>query len=51
MKYYDKTFMGMTTSPKNAENVLDMCAILFGADFIDSHPVVTENCNVNSSLV
>ena len=26
----DKTFMGMTTSGKNAEDVLDMCAILFG---------------------
>jgi trimethylamine--corrinoid protein Co-methyltransferase len=27
MKYSDKTFMGMTTSPKNAEDVMDMCAI------------------------
>lgn len=51
MKYSDKTFMGMTTSPRNAEDVLDMCAILFGADFIDSHPVVTGNCNANSPLV
>ncbi|MEM9148533.1 MAG: trimethylamine methyltransferase family protein, partial [Pseudomonadota bacterium] len=30
MKHSDKTFMGMTTSPKNAEDVLEMCAILFG---------------------
>lgn len=51
MKYSDKTFMGMTTSPKNAEDVLDMCAILFGADFIDQNPVVTGNCNANSPLV
>ena len=51
MKHSDKTFMGMTTSPKNAEDVLDMCAILFGADFIDTHPVVTGNCNGNSPLV
>ncbi|HSF93492.1 MAG TPA: trimethylamine methyltransferase family protein [Thermohalobaculum sp.] len=51
MKHSDKTFMGMTTSGKNAEDVLDMCAILFGADFIDSHPVVTGNCNGNSPLV
>lgn len=51
MKYSDKTFMGMTTSPKNAEDVLDMCAILFGADFMDSNPVVTGNCNANSPLV
>ncbi|MGX9356693.1 trimethylamine methyltransferase family protein [Roseobacteraceae bacterium S113] len=51
MKHSDKTFMGMTTSPKNAEDVIDMCAILFGEDFIDSHPVVTGNCNGNSPLV
>ncbi|MEO1502643.1 MAG: trimethylamine methyltransferase family protein [Pseudomonadota bacterium] len=51
MKYSDKTFMGMTTSPKNAEDVIDMCAILFGEDFLDTHPVVTGNCNGNSPLV
>jgi trimethylamine--corrinoid protein Co-methyltransferase len=51
MKYSDKTFMGMTTSPKNAEDVLDMAAILFGAEFLERHPVVTGNCNGNSPLV
>ncbi len=51
MKHSDKTFMGMTTSPKNAEDVMDMCDILFGEGFIDSHPVVTGNCNGNSPLV
>ena len=51
MKYSDKTFMGMTTSPKNAEDVLDMCAILFGDTFMESHAVVTGNCNGNSPLV
>jgi trimethylamine--corrinoid protein Co-methyltransferase len=51
MKHSDKTFMGMTTSPKNAEDVLDMCAILFGADYLETHPVVTGNCNGNSPLV
>ena len=51
MKYSDKTFMGMTTSGKNAEDVLDMCAILFGDDFLETHPVVTGNCNGNSPLV
>lgn len=51
MKHSDKTFMGMTTSPKNAEDVMDMCAILFGEDYIDSHPVTTGNCNGNSPLV
>ena len=51
MKYSDKTFMGMTTSPKNAEDVMEMCAILFGADYMETHPVVTGNCNGNSPLV
>ncbi|MGR3836961.1 MAG: trimethylamine methyltransferase family protein [Cognatishimia sp.] len=51
MKHSDKMFMGMTTSPKNAEDVMDMCAILFGEDYIDSHPVTTGNCNGNSPLV
>jgi trimethylamine--corrinoid protein Co-methyltransferase len=52
MKYSDKMFMGMTTSPKNAEDVLDMCAILFGGnEFLDANCVVTGNCNGNSPLV
>jgi len=51
MKHSDKTFMGMTTSPKNAEDVMDMCAILFGDEFMEMHPVVTGNCNGNSPLV
>ncbi|WP_346907479.1 trimethylamine methyltransferase family protein [uncultured Roseibium sp.] len=51
MKYSDKTFMGMTSSPRNAEDVLDLCSILFGADFMETHPVVTGNCNANSPLV
>ena len=51
MKHSDKTFMGMTTSPKNAEDVIDMTRILFGADFLEDHAVVTGNCNGNSPLV
>ncbi|MEM0944484.1 MAG: trimethylamine methyltransferase family protein, partial [Pseudomonadota bacterium] len=51
MKHSDKTFMGMTTSPKNAEDVMEMCALLFGADFLENHAVTTGNCNGNSPLV
>lgn len=51
MKYSDKTFMGMTSSGKNAEDVMDMCEILFGADVMEQTPVVTGNCNGNSPLV
>lgn len=51
MKHSDKTFMGMTTSGKNAEDVMAMCEILFGADVLEETPVVTGNCNGNSPLV
>lgn len=51
MKYSDKTFMGMTTSPKNAEDVIEMCAVLFGEEYLEDHPVTTGNCNGNSPLV
>ena len=51
MKHSDKTFMAMTTSPKNAEDVMEMCAILFGDEFMENNPVTTGNCNGNSPLV
>ena len=51
MLHSDKTFMGMTTSGRNAEDVLDMCAILFGDAFMETHSVVVGNCNGNSPLV
>ena len=47
----DKTFMGMTTSPKNAEDVMKMCEILFGESFLKENAVCTGNCNGNSPLV
>ncbi|MER9370472.1 trimethylamine methyltransferase family protein [Mesorhizobium sp. M0518] len=51
MKHSDKIFMGMTTSPKNAEDVLEMCEILFGKGFMETNAVTTGNCNGNSPLV
>ncbi|PYF08177.1 trimethylamine--corrinoid protein Co-methyltransferase [Rhodobacter viridis] len=51
MKHSDKTFMGMTTSGKNAEDVMTMCEILFGRDVMETTPVTTGNCNGNSPLV
>ena len=51
MKHSDKVFMGMTTSGRNAEDVLDLCAVLFGAEYMDAHAVVVGNCNGNSPLV
>ena len=51
IKHSDKTFMGMTTSPKNAQDVMKMCEILFGESFIKENAVCTGNCNGNSPLV
>ena len=51
MKNSDKTFMGMSTGAENGEDVMEMVKILFGADFVDKHPVVTANINGNSPLV
>ncbi|OMH36260.1 trimethylamine methyltransferase family protein [Motiliproteus sp. MSK22-1] len=51
MKHSDKTFMGMTSSGKNAQDVMKMCAILFGEEFMQTHPVTTGNINGNSPLV
>ena len=51
MSHSDKTFMGMTTGGANASDVIDMAKILFGAEYIDTHPVVTGNVNGNSPLV
>ena len=51
MFHCDKTFMGMSTSGSNGEDVMDMVKILFGEDFVDAHPVVTANINGNSPLV
>ncbi len=36
---------------KNAEDVMEMCAILFGEEFMETHPVTTGNCNGNSPLI
>lgn len=51
MKHSDKMFMGMTTSGKNAEDVMRMCEILFGAHYLQDHAVTTGNVNGNSPLV
>ncbi len=51
MAHSDKTFMGMSTTGGRAEDVMEMVKILFGADYVDEHPVVTGNINGNSPLV
>lgn len=47
----DKPFMGSVTSAARAADSIEMCRILFGAEFVDSHCVILGNVNVNSPLV
>lgn len=51
MSHSDKTFMGMSTTGRRAEDVMEMVKLLFGEDFVDENPVVTGNINGNSPLV
>jgi trimethylamine--corrinoid protein Co-methyltransferase len=47
MRHSDKTFMGMSTGAENGEDVMEMVKILFGAEYVETHPVVTANINGN----
>ena len=47
----DKPFMGSVTTAARAADSIEMCRILFGADFLESHCVILGNVNVNSPLV
>jgi trimethylamine--corrinoid protein Co-methyltransferase len=51
MKWSDKAFMGSVTAPDRAADSVDMCRVLFGADFVDANCVILGNINVNSPLV
>ncbi|MBZ0162576.1 MAG: trimethylamine methyltransferase family protein [Notoacmeibacter sp.] len=47
----DRPFMGSVTAEERAEDSIEMCRILFGADFVDANCVILGNVNVNSPLV
>jgi trimethylamine--corrinoid protein Co-methyltransferase len=51
MSLSDKAFMGSVTTAARAADSIEMCRILFGAEFVDSHCVILGNVNVNSPLV
>jgi trimethylamine--corrinoid protein Co-methyltransferase len=51
IKFSDKPFMGMVTAPERAADTVKLAQILFGAEFIDSHPVLTSVVNCNSPMV
>lgn len=46
----DKPFMGSVTSPRRAQDSVDMVRIVFGDDFVDANTVLTSLCNANSPL-
>jgi len=51
MRYSDRAFLGSITAPERAEDSIEMCRILFGADFVDRNCVVMGNFNSTSPLV
>ncbi|MGA7537824.1 MAG: trimethylamine methyltransferase family protein [Steroidobacteraceae bacterium] len=51
MRWSDKPFMGSVTTAARAADSIEMCRILFGADFVADHCVILGNVNVNSPLV
>ena len=51
MRYSDKAFMGSVTAPERARDTVDMARLLFGADYLEDHPVILSLVNANSPLV
>lgn len=51
IRYGDKAFMGSVTGQSRAEDSIEMCRIVFGADFVDANCVLISLINVNSPLV
>ena len=46
----DKPYMGSVTEPSRAADSVEMSKILFGAEFVDRHVVMTSLININSPL-
>ncbi len=51
IKHSGKPFMGSVTALERAEDSIEMCRILFGADFVDKNCVILGNINTNSPLI
>lgn len=51
MRLSDKPFMGAVTTAARAADSIEMCRVLFGAEFVDRNCVILGNVNVNSPLV
>ena len=51
IRYSDRAFLGSITAAERAADSVEMCRILFGADFVDANCVVMGNFNTTSPLV
>src|SRR6187397_334438 len=51
IRYSDKPFMGSVTAPERARDTVEMARLLFGAEYLETHPVVLSLINANSPLV
>jgi trimethylamine--corrinoid protein Co-methyltransferase len=51
MRWSDKPFMGSVTHPDRARDTVEMCRLLFGADFLETSTVCTSLINANSPMV
>ncbi len=51
IRYSDRAFLGSITAPERAADSIEMCRILFGADFVDDNCVIVGNFNSTSPLV
>ena len=51
MRLSDKPFMGSVTHPERAQDTVNLAAILFGEEFIQSNTVCTSLINANSPMV
>lgn len=50
IKFSDKPFMGSVTHPERAQDSVEMCKILFGADYLEQHTVLVNLINANSPM-
>ncbi len=51
MRYSDRAFLGSITAPERAADSIEMCRILFGADFVSQNCVIMGNFNSTSPLI
>ena len=51
MRWSDKPFLGAVTAVERAEESIEMCRVLFGAETLETNCVILGNVNVNSPLV